>query len=152
MDHYELFVQEAIDYKLPTRATEWQQGVGHREMRDYRIKLTNSKANKVYWAYFNHLISHPADYAESDAQIRQYAHHSAKIAIAYLECHCHHCRFLNRGFCPEVHLRILLEYKYNYPIEYLEKYGSDLAFFYHSPCLIMEAMRERQRVMATLFP
>ena len=145
-------IQEAIDAKLPTRATEWQDGVGHRDMCDYRIKLSNSKANAVYWAYFDFHIAHPAVDAASDAEIRQFAHHSAKIAIAYLECRCHHCRFINRGYCPENHFRILNAYKSNYQGEFEMEYGgSGVAFFFHSPCLIMEAMRERHRVLTTLY-
>jgi hypothetical protein len=144
-------IQEAIDAKLPTRATEWQDGVGHRDMCDYRIKLSNSKANAVYWAYFDFHIAHPAVDAASDAEIRQFAHHSAKIAIAYLECHCHHCRFISRGFCPEAAFRILNAYHTNYQAEFFVEYGNEFAFFVRSPCLIMQAMRERRDVMTTLY-
>ncbi len=151
MDHHTFLIQEAIDLRLPTRATEWQQGVGHRQMRDYRIKLSNSKANSVYWAYFNAYIGRPALNARSDAEIRQYAHHAGKIAIAYLECRCHHCRFINRGFCPEGFARIIIAYTTEYRDEFLMEYGNPAAFYTESPCLIMQAIRERDDVMSSLF-
>lgn len=148
---------EAQSAKLPTRDTEslgWGyggRGYADRAAHDYAIKLSNAKANAVYWKYFDYHIAHPPVNAVSDAQIRQNAHHSAKIAIAYLECRCHHCRFASRKSCPEGPLHVAFFYKAEYPEEYRMEYGNSEAFLARSPCLIMAAMREKRRVMATLY-
>ncbi len=154
----------ALIKDLPTRETVWGPGVGHHRMREYVIKLSKSKENRVYWAYWQYYMDSPYSRDCEDTRKRQLAHHMGRIAVAYLECHCHECRFVDRSFCPHNQDEVLHAYRSEYPEESEARYGYKEVegqpkrsgvdwhrFFDESQCAIIEAMRERRQTMLSLF-
>jgi hypothetical protein len=81
--------------------------------------------------------------------------------VAYIKCRCKECRFYRCDWCPEAFDSILDAYERHYPTECLAKYATaaygggaadEEVYFNTSQCLIIQAMREREQVLKTLWP
>jgi len=161
MNAYEIAQQ--MSEGLPTRETEWGPGGPHLMMRDGVIKLTKSKESQVYWKYYDFTIACPY-LAHMDFQMRmQEAHQRGKIAVAYLECRCQECRFVPRDYCPESWDTVLAAFETHYPQKALDRYGyvveegdterdyaDEQRFYEESQCLVVQAIRERNKAIDRL--
>lgn len=128
---------------LPSRRElGWKKA--HKDAPDFVVKLSSSKSKRVYEKYFDYKIATPRFMADSYKRRMLEAHYWGLIGVAYLECHCQHCRFVSIFAAPHSaeYVAEVYELYYDTQIADMDVWRAS------SPCLIVQVYQQREEALA----